>query len=58
MTTVELITAGKDIALAGAAIVTATVAIKGLNTWARQLRGTADFETARAMSKVTYKLRD
>ena len=58
MTTVELITAGKDIALAGAAIVTATVAIKGLNTWARQLRGTADFETARAMAKVTYKLRD
>lgn len=42
----------------GAAIVTATVALKGLNTWARQLQGTADFETARAMAKATYKLRD
>jgi hypothetical protein len=58
LTTPELITAFKDIVLALAAIITATVAIKGLTTWNRQLRGTAGFEVARALAKSAYKVRD
>jgi hypothetical protein len=58
LTTPELIAALKDIVLALAAIVTATVALKGLTTWNRQLRGTAGFEAARALAKSAYKVRD
>jgi hypothetical protein len=58
LTTPELIAVIKDIVLALAAIVTATVAIKGLTTWDRQLRGTAGFEAARAVAKSAYKVRD
>jgi hypothetical protein len=58
ITTPELVTAVKDIVLALAAVVTATVAIKGLSTWNRQLRGTAGFEAARALAKSAYKVRD
>jgi hypothetical protein len=57
-TTLEIISALKDIVLAIAAIITATVAIIGLSTWDRQLRGTAGFEAARALSKSAYKVRD
>lgn len=55
---IEIITASKDIVLAIAGIVTAVVAVLGLKTWSRQLRGTADFEVARKLAKATYKLRD
>lgn len=58
ITTPELVTAFKDIVLALAAIVTATVAVKGLTTWNRQLRGTAGFEVARALARSAYKVRD
>jgi hypothetical protein len=54
----EFITAAKDIVLAVAGLVTAFVALKGLNTWNRQLRGTAGFDVARSLAKSSYKVRD
>jgi len=48
----------KDIALSGAAITTATVAIIGLKSWSRELKGKAEFEVGRALILATYKLRD
>lgn len=58
LTTPELIAATKDIVLALAAVITATVAVKGLSTWNRQLRGTADFDVARGLARATYKVRE
>lgn len=58
MPLLEIITAVKDAVLAVAGATTAVVAVRGLKTWSRQLRGTADFEVARALAKATYKLRD
>ncbi|MGR5242716.1 hypothetical protein ACPV36_17630 [Photobacterium damselae] len=58
MSTTEIITAIKDVALSGAAITTATVAILGLKSWSRELKGKADFEVGRALILATYKLRD
>ena len=54
----EIITATKDIVLIFAAIITAHVAIKGLQSWSRELKGKADFEVARNLIRSTYKLRD
>lgn len=48
----------KDIVLAAAAIVTGWAAMSGLNAWRRELTGKAQFETARALVKATYRLRD
>ena len=58
MTGAELVTGGKDLFVAGAAAVTATVAVLGLKRWQLELRGKASFETARALAKATYALRD
>ena len=58
MPTLEIVTAIKDVVLAIAGATTAAVAVLGLKTWSRQLRGTADFEVARKLAKATYKLRD
>ena len=54
----EIISATKDIILIFAAIITAKVAIEGLQNWNRELRGKADFELARNLIRSTYKLRD
>lgn len=54
----DTITATKDVILSIAGITTAIVAIRGLSTWNRQLRGAADFDVARSLAKCTYKLRD
>lgn len=48
----------KDLALAGAAVVTAWVAVLGLRKWREELRGKTDFEVARALARATYKVRD
>jgi hypothetical protein len=48
----------KDLATAIAAIIAAYVAIKGLNTWQHQLKGTAKFDLARKVLVETYTLRD
>jgi hypothetical protein len=47
----------KDIILAIAAIVTATVAALGLKKWCEELRGRADFDVARGLIRATYKVR-
>jgi hypothetical protein len=54
----ESIAALKDLALAGAGIATAIVAARGLSTWQRQLRGSADFDCARSIAMSAYKVRD
>jgi len=54
----ELIAAIKDILLGGAAVTMAIVAVKGLQSWSRELKGKTEFETARELIKATYKLRD
>jgi hypothetical protein len=58
MTNPEVITAAKDCVLAFAALATSIIAGIGLQTWNRQLKGTANFEVARSLAKATYKLRD
>lgn len=55
---VEYIIALKDVCLSVAAITTAFVAISGLKSWRKELRGKADFEVARGLIRATYKLRD
>jgi len=53
-----LITTGKDLILAGAAITGSIVAVKGLSTWKRQLRGQAEYELAKRVLKATFQYRD
>jgi hypothetical protein len=48
----------KDIALGGAAVVTAWAAVRGLRKWQEELRGKTNFEVARALARATYKVRD
>lgn len=48
----------KDIILSIAAVITACVAYTGLNKWKKELRGKIDFDTAHALIKATYKVRD
>ncbi len=54
----HFISVGKDVLVAVAAAVGAAVAIRGLNTWNRQLKGSAEYNLARRILKVTYRLRD
>jgi len=58
MTTPEIISAVKDVILGIAAATTATVAVIGLKSWSRELKGKAEFEVARNLIRATYKLRD
>jgi len=58
MTTPEIITVMKDVLLGIAAATTATVAVIGLKSWSRELKGKAEFEVARNLIRATYKLRD
>lgn len=48
----------KDVVLAGCAIAGATVALRGLNTWNRQLKGQTEYELARRLLRATYKFRE
>jgi hypothetical protein len=48
----------KDIALTIVGVVGAYVALRGLNTWNRQLKGSAEYDLARRILKVAYRLRD
>lgn len=58
MTWSEIITAIKDIFLAFAGVITAIVAVRGLNRWRLELDGKAKFEAARNLIRATYRLRD
>lgn len=44
--------------MAGIAIYAATIARKGLSTWNRQLRGSAEYDLARRILMCTYRLRE
>jgi hypothetical protein len=48
----------KDIATIASLAIAAIVAIKGLQTWRRQLQGTADYDLAKRLLKAAYRLRD
>lgn len=48
----------KDIVTSCTAIVAVYIAGRGLHTWNRQLRGTAQYELARRVLRATYRLRD
>ena len=48
----------KDLALAGAAVVTAWAAVRGLRKWREELRGKTDFEVARGLARAAYRVRD
>jgi len=48
----------KDLLLGAAAVTTAIVAVLGLKSWYRELRGRTDFEVARQLIRATCKVRD
>jgi hypothetical protein len=48
----------KDLITIASLTTGALVAIMGLHTWRRQLRGTANYELAKRLLKATYQVRD
>jgi len=54
----EYITLAKDVVTILAALVAATVAIMGLRTWKKQLRGKTEYELARRLLCSVYRVRD
>ncbi|WP_144191778.1 MULTISPECIES: hypothetical protein [Shewanella] len=58
MTCMEIFTLIKDIAVTGAAITGAIVAVKGLGTWQRQLKGQSEYELSRRILVTLFKYRD
>lgn len=58
MTHTEIITIIKDLILASAAITGAIVAVKGLGTWQRQLKGQSEYELSRRILVSLFKYRD
>jgi hypothetical protein len=48
----------KDLFTIASLTIAAAVAIMGLRTWRRQLKGTANYELAKRLLKATYQLRD
>lgn len=48
----------KELAVVFAAVTGAIVAIKGLNSWRRQLRGKTEYEAAVGLLRAVYKVRD
>ncbi len=58
MISIEIISVTKGIILIFVAMATAHVAINGLQSWSRELKGKADFEVARNLIRPVYKIRD
>jgi len=58
VTCMEIIAIIKDLVLAGAAITGAIVAVKGLGTWQRQLKGQSEYELSRRILVSLFKYRD
>jgi hypothetical protein len=54
----EAITMLKDVVLACAAFVGMLVAVSGLTTWNRQLKGQTEYELARRLLRCAYSFRD
>jgi hypothetical protein len=57
MTPADWVQILKDVFTAAAAVTAATVAVVGLKTWKRQLRGNAEYDVARRLLRAVYKLR-
>lgn len=58
MTCIEIVTLLKNLVLSGAAITGAVVAVKGLGTWQRQLKGQSEYELSRRILVSVFKYRD
>lgn len=58
MQCIEIVQIIKEIIISLAAITTVSLAIYGLRSWFRELKGKVEFEVARDLLKSTYKLRD
>ena len=58
MTCPEILTLIKDIILIGAAITGSVVAVKGLGTWQRQLKGQSEYDLSRRILVTLFKYRD
>lgn len=58
MTCTEIVSLLKDLVLSGAAITGAVVAVKGLGTWQRQLKGQSEYELSRRILVTVFKYRD
>jgi len=58
LTCAEIVTLLKDLVLSGAAITGAAVAVKGLGTWQRQLKGQSEYELSRRILVSVFKYRD
>jgi hypothetical protein len=54
----EIVSLVKDLILSGAAVTGAVVAIKGLGTWQRQLKGQSEYELSRRILVSLFKYRD
>ncbi|HCG7231294.1 TPA: hypothetical protein NJ351_004468 [Vibrio parahaemolyticus] len=54
----EIVALIKDIVLGLCALGTFSLAIYGLKSWARELKGKADFEVSRQLIRAVYKFRD
>jgi len=58
MDSTELISVIKDITTAIVAIIGVGVAIAGLSTWRKQIKGKTEYDLARRLLKSIYKIRD
>ncbi|MCK2045595.1 MULTISPECIES: hypothetical protein [Chromohalobacter] len=54
----EAISIAKEVLVSIAAATTAIVAVLGLRSWSRELRGRTQFEVARQLIRATYRVRD
>lgn len=54
----EIVALLKDIVISGAATTGAVVAVKGLGTWRRQLKGQSEYELSRRILVTLFKYRD
>lgn len=58
MTYLEFFDLVKNLSLSGATITGAVVAVKGLSTWKRQLKGQSDYDLSRSILVSMYKYRN
>ena len=58
MCVAEIVAVTKDVVLTVGAVVAMYVAVRGLNTWNRQLKGGVEYDLTRRLLKCTYRLRE
>ncbi|MCW9058473.1 MAG: hypothetical protein OQL11_06355 [Gammaproteobacteria bacterium] len=58
LTCAEIIALSKDLIISAAAVVGAIVAVKGLSTWQRQLKGKSEYDLSRRLLVSLFKYRD